>query len=311
VRRPCHRPLLQLGRVASGRGAGGWACCWPQEFFLIDRDMYLQRPDLIACGRTLVGAAPPKGQALSDQYFADLSDKFLACVQDVEVELWKLGIPHTTRHREVRAPPPSPFPPPPPLCSDARAHPSPCGRPGAAFLLTVPVRLSPVVGVRARAVAPQVAPGQYEIAPLFTSSNAAVDFNVITMDVLNRVSRKHHLKSLLHEKPFAHLNGSGKHNNWSVGSNLTGTFFEPGPSECRRHPPPPPPSPFPPPPPSAAVSLLPRPLLCGGLDCPCPVCLCLCPPNVRTCPPRVPRPDQEPDLPGVHHCVCACGAPAR
>ena len=73
-----------------------------QEFFLIDRDMYLRRPDLVACGRSLIGAQPPKGQSLSDQYFADLSDRFLACVQDVEVELWKLGIPHTTRHREVR-----------------------------------------------------------------------------------------------------------------------------------------------------------------------------------------------------------------
>ena len=77
-------------------------CAWTQEFFLIDRDYYLRRPDLVACGRTLIGSAPAKGQSLSDQYFADMSGRYLSFLNDAEVEMWKLGVPQTTRHREVR-----------------------------------------------------------------------------------------------------------------------------------------------------------------------------------------------------------------
>lgn len=148
-------------------------CGIEQEFFLIQRDYYDKRPDLKLTGRTLFGCPAPKGQELHDQYFAEMSVKALNYIHDVEIEMWKLGIPTTTRHREV-------------------------------------------------------APGQYELAPLFGESILATDQNLQTMDILKKRGRKHGLKALFHEKPFEGVNGSGKHNNWSLCSKETPTFLELG-----------------------------------------------------------------------------------
>jgi len=144
-----------------------------QEFFLIDRGFYVARPDLIACGRTLVGAQPPKGQQMEDHYFGSLERRVLAFIQDVEWRLWKLGVPTTTRHNEV-------------------------------------------------------APSQYEMAPVFETISVACDHNMLTMEVLKEVAREHDMVVLLHEKPFAGVNGSGKHNNWSVATNTGENLMEPG-----------------------------------------------------------------------------------
>ena len=148
-------------------------CGIEQEFFLIQRDYYNRRPDLKLTGRTLFGCPAPKGQELHDQYFAEMSTKSLNFIHDVEIDLWKLGIPSTTRHREV-------------------------------------------------------APGQYELAPLFGNSILATDQNLQSMDVLKKQGRRHELKALFHEKPFEYVNGSGKHNNWSMCSKETPTFLELG-----------------------------------------------------------------------------------
>jgi len=144
-----------------------------QEFFLIDRKFYMQRPDLMLTGRTLFGAAPPKGQELEDQYFGPVSSRYLECLHDFEVSCWRAGIPIQTRHREV-------------------------------------------------------APGQYEIAPKFAPAHVGTDRNLLLMEILKRTARKHGLAALLHEKPFARLNGSGKHNNWSLGTNETPSLLDPG-----------------------------------------------------------------------------------
>ena len=148
-------------------------CGIEQEFFLVQRDYYNRRPDLKLTGRTLFGCPAPKGQELHDQYFAEMSIKSLNFIHDVEIDLWKLGIPSTTRHREV-------------------------------------------------------APGQYELAPLFGNSILATDQNLQSMDVLKKQGRRHELKALFHEKPFEYVNGSGKHNNWSMCSKETPTFLELG-----------------------------------------------------------------------------------
>lgn len=148
-------------------------CGIEQEFFLIQRDYYNRRPDLKLTGRTLFGCPAPKGQELHDQYFAEMSTKSLNFIHDVEIDLWKLGIPSITRHREV-------------------------------------------------------APGQYELAPLFGNSILATDQNLQSMDVLKKQGRRHELKALFHEKPFEYVNGSGKHNNWSMCSKETPTFLELG-----------------------------------------------------------------------------------
>src|SRR4051812_24252201 len=149
--------------------------CGPeQEYFLIDRYFYLSRPDLIACGRTLFGAAPPKGQELEDQYFGSIRERILCYMQEVELELFKLGIPAKTRHNEV-------------------------------------------------------APAQFELAPVYESVNIGADHHLLVMQTLKDVAVKYGLVCLLHEKPFKGVNGSGKHNNWSVGGpgfNL----LEPGPT---------------------------------------------------------------------------------
>lgn len=144
-----------------------------QEYFLIDYSFYALRPDLIAAGRTLLGAKPPKGQELEDHYFGSIKDRIQAYMQEVEFELYKLGIPVKTRHNEV-------------------------------------------------------APAQYETAPIFEEVNVAADHNQMTMEMLRAVARRHNLALLLHEKPFAGINGSGKHNNWSMSDDLGNNMLEPG-----------------------------------------------------------------------------------
>ncbi|GAB4144013.1 MAG: glutamine synthetase III [Planctomycetota bacterium] len=144
-----------------------------QEYFLIDRDFYLLRPDLIATGRTLVGARPPKGQELEDHYFGAIPPRVLAFMQDVERELWRLGVPVKTRHNEV-------------------------------------------------------APSQYELAPIFERTTVAVDHNMLCMEVLKMVATRHGFQCLLHEKPFAGINGSGKHDNWSLATDQGENLLDPG-----------------------------------------------------------------------------------
>ena len=144
-----------------------------QEYFLIDRAFYALRPDLIAAGRTLVGARPPKGQELEDHYFGSIKDRVLAFMQESEHELYKLGIPIKTRHNEV-------------------------------------------------------APAQYETAPIFEEANVASDNNQIVMETMRRVARRHNLEILFHEKPFAGVNGSGKHCNWSLSDSHGRNLLEPG-----------------------------------------------------------------------------------
>lgn len=148
--------------------------CGPeQEYFLIDRNFYFARPDLINAGRTLFGARPPKGQELEDQYFGAIPDRVLACMSEVETELYKVGVPIKTRHNEV-------------------------------------------------------APSQYEIAPIFESANVAIDHQMMTMETLRRIAPKYGLACLMHEKPFAGVNGSGKHLNWSIADDLGNNLLNPG-----------------------------------------------------------------------------------
>ena len=144
-----------------------------QEYFLIDKNFYNLRPDLIAVGRTVYGARPPKGQESEDHYFGSIKDRILEFMEDVDAELWALGVNAKTRHNEV-------------------------------------------------------APSQYEIAPIFTTTNVAMDHNQLVMDTLKKVASKHGLACLLHEKPFSGVNGSGKHNNWSMSSNDGQNLLEPG-----------------------------------------------------------------------------------
>ena len=144
-----------------------------QEYFLIDRDLYVLRPDLVATGRTLFGARPPKGQELEDHYFGSIAPRVLAYMQDVEYELWKLGVPVKTRHNEV-------------------------------------------------------APSQYELAPIFERTTIAVDHNMLCMEVMKHIAQRHGFQCLLHEKPYAGINGSGKHNNWSMATDKGENLLEPG-----------------------------------------------------------------------------------
>ena len=148
--------------------------CGPeQEYFLIDRYFYLSRPDLINAGRTLFGAAPPKGQELEDQYFGAIPERVLAYMAECERELFTLGVPVKTRHNEV-------------------------------------------------------APSQYEIAPVYENANVATDHQMMVMETLKRVAPKFGLACLLHEKPFAGVNGSGKHLNWSMSDDLGNNLLSPG-----------------------------------------------------------------------------------
>ena len=144
-----------------------------QEYFLVDRKLSYKRPDLLFAGRTLFGAMPPKGQELEDHYFGAIKPRIQAFMDDLNEELWKLGIYAKTEHNEV-------------------------------------------------------APAQHELAPIFGTTNVACDNNQLTMEVLKDVARKHDLSCLLHEKPFAGINGSGKHNNWSLSTNTGINLLSPG-----------------------------------------------------------------------------------
>ena len=144
-----------------------------QEYFIVDREKYLERKDLIFAGRTLFGAMPPKGQELDDHYFGHIRPRIGAFMKDVNEELWKLGVPAKTQHNEV-------------------------------------------------------APAQHELAPIYEEANVAVDHNQLVMQVLKRVATRHGLRCLLHEKPFAGVNGSGKHNNWSLTTDDGINLLNPG-----------------------------------------------------------------------------------
>lgn len=144
-----------------------------QEYFLVDKDLYKKRKDLVFTGRTLLGAKPPKGQEMEDHYFGALKPRVAAFMHDLDEELWKLGIPAKTKHNEV-------------------------------------------------------APAQHELAPVFETTNIAVDHNQLTMEIMKKVAEKHNLVCLLHEKPFDGINGSGKHNNWSMSTNTGVNLLEPG-----------------------------------------------------------------------------------
>ena len=144
-----------------------------QEYFLIDKDVYLKRPDLVYTGRTLFGTRPPKGQELDDHYFGSIKPRVAAFMHELDEEMWKLGIPIKTKHNEV-------------------------------------------------------APAQHELAPVFGTTNIAIDHNQLTMDLMKTIATKHNLVCLLHEKPFAGVNGSGKHNNWSMSTNTGTNLLEPG-----------------------------------------------------------------------------------
>lgn len=164
--------LLDILGVSGVKRVKTYAGC-EQEYFLIDKKYYAQRPDLIMCGRTLLGALPPKGQQLEDHYFGSIPDRVLSFMQEVEHELYLLGIPAKTRHNEV-------------------------------------------------------APHQFEIAPIFEEANIAVDHNLLVMEVMRKVADKRGFALLLAEKPFAGINGSGKHNNWSIGTDTGINLLDPG-----------------------------------------------------------------------------------
>ena len=144
-----------------------------QEYFIVDREKYLKRKDLIFTGRTLFGAMPPKGQEMDDHYFGSIRERIASYMRDVNKELWKLGVSAKTQHNEV-------------------------------------------------------APAQHELAPIYASANIAVDHNQLVMETLKKVAGRHGLQCLLHEKPFAGVNGSGKHNNWSLITDDGINLLEPG-----------------------------------------------------------------------------------
>jgi glutamine synthetase len=144
-----------------------------QEYFLIHKDHYLSRPDLVYTGRTLFGAKPPKGQEMEDHYFASIREPIAAFMRELDEELWKMGVLSKTKHNEV-------------------------------------------------------APSQHEIAPMYNSANIATDHNQLVMETLKKIAGRHDLVCLLHEKPFATVNGSGKHNNWSVMTDTGENMFDPG-----------------------------------------------------------------------------------
>ena len=144
-----------------------------QEYFLVDREMYDKRPDLLFTGRTLYGSMPPKGQELDDHYFGTIKSKVKMFMDELNIELWKLGVFAKTEHNEV-------------------------------------------------------APAQHELAPVFTTTNIAADHNQLTMELMQRIAKKHGMVCLLHEKPFEGVNGSGKHNNWSISTNTGKNLLDPG-----------------------------------------------------------------------------------
>ncbi|MDR0396849.1 MAG: glutamine synthetase III [Oscillospiraceae bacterium] len=156
----------KTARVSSNVGS-------EQEYFLIDKELYLERRDLVFCGRTLFGAKPPKGQELEDHYFGSIRPRVAAFMQDLDETLWALGVASKTRHNEV-------------------------------------------------------APSQHELAPIYATTNIATDHNQLTMEIMRKVADRHDLACLLHEKPFAGVNGSGKHNNWSMATDVGDNLLEPG-----------------------------------------------------------------------------------
>lgn len=144
-----------------------------QEYFLVDREMAKSRPDLVFCGRTLIGAEPPKGQEMNDHYFGVIRPRVKAFMRELDTELWKLGVYAKTEHNEA-------------------------------------------------------APAQHELAPVYTTTNIAADHNQLTMELMKKIAEKHGLLCLLHEKPFKNVNGSGKHNNWSLSTDTGINFLKPG-----------------------------------------------------------------------------------
>ncbi|MBQ2821196.1 MAG: glutamine synthetase III [Thermoguttaceae bacterium] len=170
-----NRQALRVLRLFGNTSANRVECTLgvEQEYFLVDRQIAFQRPDLLVCGRTLFGAKPLKGQELEDNYFGAIPERVLAFMTEVEFELMKLGVPIKTRHNEA-------------------------------------------------------APGQFELAPTFETTNLALDHQMLVMQILRQVARRHGFLCLLHEKPFAGVNGSGKHNNWSIGTDTGENLLEPG-----------------------------------------------------------------------------------
>ncbi len=170
VNKQALRVLKHFGsdatRVLSYAGA-------EQEYFIVDKELYMQRKDLMLTGRTLFGAPPAKGQEMEDHYFGQIKERVSAYMKEVDEELWKLGVLSTTKHNEA-------------------------------------------------------APAQHELAPIFTVSNTASDHNQLTMEVMKKIAGRHGLVCLLHEKPYENVNGSGKHNNWSIGTNTGENLFKPG-----------------------------------------------------------------------------------
>ncbi len=168
------KQAVRILKLFGSKGTRVVTTCGPeQEYFLIDRQFYFNRPDLINAGRTLFGARPPKGQEMEDHYFGSIPDRVLAFMMEVERELYKVGVPVKTRHNEV-------------------------------------------------------APSQYEVAPIFENANVATDHQMMTMEMMRRMAPKYGLACLLHEKPFAGVNGSGKHLNWSMSDDLGNNLLNPG-----------------------------------------------------------------------------------
>ena len=168
------KQAIRVLRLFGSKAHHVFATCGPeQEYFLIDRQFFFNRPDLINAGRTLFGAKPPKGQEMEDHYFGSIPDRVLAFMMEVERELYKVGVPVKTRHNEV-------------------------------------------------------APSQYEVAPIFENANVATDHQMMTMEMLRRIAPKFGLACLLHEKPFAGVNGSGKHVNWSISDDAGSNLLNPG-----------------------------------------------------------------------------------
>src|SRR5688500_12389176 len=168
------KQAIRILKLFGSRAHRVYTTCGPeQEYFLIDRQFYFNRPDLINAGRTLFGARPPKGQEMEDHYFGAIPDRVLGFMMEIERELYKIGVPVKTRHNEV-------------------------------------------------------APSQYEVAPIFENANVATDHQMMTMEMLRRVAPKFGLACLLHEKPFAGVNGSGKHLNWSMSDDLGNNLLNPG-----------------------------------------------------------------------------------
>jgi glutamine synthetase len=168
------KQAVRILRLFGSKAQRVTATCGPeQEYFLVDRQFYFNRPDLINAGRTLFGARPPKGQEMEDHYFGSIPDRVLAYMMEVERELNRVGVPLKTRHNEV-------------------------------------------------------APGQFEVAPIFENANVATDHQMMTMEMLRRIAPKYGLACLMHEKPFAGVNGSGKHLNWSMSDDLGNNLLNPG-----------------------------------------------------------------------------------